>query len=192
MSTQARTHQTPVSTTPFGLLLRRHRERAGLTQEELAERADLSADAVSALERGVRRRAQPKTVRALATALQLSGSERSTFLMSVSQPLPDDEEPGTAKAEDPSRVGLPIPPTPLVGREQEQEAALALLDQPGVRLLTLLGPGGVGKTRLGLAVAAATARFDVTAFVDLAPLRDADARLLSHWPCLRIPGARQS
>src|SRR4051812_14226040 len=165
MSAQVRTRHNPASRTQLGRLLRRHRERAGLTQEELAELAGLSTDAVSAPERGVRRRAQPRTVRALATALQLSSADRSAFLASVSQPAADGEQAFPAGVISPVPAGLPVPPTPLVGREWERATALALLDQPDVRLLTLLGPGGVGKTRLSLVVAAAAVdRFDVTAF----------------------------
>ena len=74
---------------------------------------------------------------------------------------------------------LPPQPTPLIGRASELETARAQLLSPGVRLLTLIGPGGVGKTRLGLAIAESLrddAAFpDGVWFVDLAPLTAPEA-----------------
>ena len=64
----------------FGMQLRSLREAAGYTQEELATIAGLSVHAVSALERGERRRPHLETVRALSAALDLAGAVRETFI----------------------------------------------------------------------------------------------------------------
>jgi hypothetical protein len=69
---------------------------------------------------------------------------------------------------------FPIPRIRLIGREAERGAARSLLIDAAVPLLTLTGPGGVGKTRLGLAIASdvAPAFADGVAWVDLSPLTD--------------------
>ena len=70
----------------------------------------------------------------------------------------------------PTTQQLPTPPTPLVGRRLEVAAVCALLQRDDVRLVTLTGPGGTGKTRLALA--AATELGDDVVFVDLSFVRD--------------------
>jgi transcriptional regulator with XRE-family HTH domain len=69
--------------TPFGELLRRARQSAGLTQAELAERARLSVRGINDLERGARQTPRKDTVTLLAQALNLTGEERSAFQAAV-------------------------------------------------------------------------------------------------------------
>src|SRR5437868_4971762 len=99
----------------FAMLLRQYRREAGLTQEELAERAGLSARGVSDLERGLKRTPHPFTVQQLANALQLSPEERATLENAVSQ----RRGPPRAHAEE-DAVPLRAIPTSLVGREQDE------------------------------------------------------------------------
>jgi predicted ATPase/DNA-binding XRE family transcriptional regulator len=132
----------------FGAQLKALRETAGFTQEELATIAGLSVHAVSALERGERRRPHVETVRALAAALDLSGPALNAFLGSA-------RAPGPAAAAGMRGTPLPMPLTSLVGRDAEMETLREWVADPGLRLITLVGPGGVGKSRLVLELARA-------------------------------------
>ena len=166
----------------FGARLRRLRQTVGITQEELANRAGLSPNGVSALERGQRKRPYPHTVRALADALGLAEDERATLLAAVperggaaSSTAAEDAPASAPVASSSMSSALPRPATPLVGRERELEEVAGLLGQEGdTRLLTLTGIGGVGKTRLAVEAARdAAANFpDGSVFVGLAPLGD--------------------
>jgi predicted ATPase/transcriptional regulator with XRE-family HTH domain len=159
--------------TPFGPRLRRLRESAGLTQEELGSRAGLTAKAISALERGERKRPYPHTVRSLADALQLSEQERAVLIQAI--PGRSDDAPASMETGATYPSALPKSLTPLLGREREVEEIGSLLGQVAVRLLTLTGPGGIGKTRLSTEAARKAGGYfpDGVAFVALAPLGDA-------------------
>lgn len=161
--------------TSLGLLLKRYRVAAGLSQEALASRADLSARAISDLERGLHRTPHGVTLDLLSDALALSAQQRALLLaaahpeLAVAVPQPGSAFPPTHAHH------LPAPVTALFGREREQEQAVALLRGDTARLVTITGPGGIGKTRLALQIALAlsTTLDDGAVFIDLAPVRDA-------------------
>ncbi|MDQ1696059.1 MAG: hypothetical protein QOJ03_1412 [Frankiaceae bacterium] len=149
---------------PFGTVLRSLRESALLSQEALAARAQLSTRTVSDLERGVNKTARRFTADLLANALGLEGTDRGRFLALAagrppsSLPTPSREQADRVRHE------------PLIGRDDEVAALQRLLDD-GVRLLTLTGAGGVGKTRLSRELLQSSA-IGETVFVDLATLDD--------------------
>jgi predicted ATPase/DNA-binding XRE family transcriptional regulator len=151
----------------FGAQLKTLREAAGYTQEELATMAGLSVHGVSALERGERRRPHVDTVRALSAALDLTAAARDSLTRSARTPAVN------AAVDELSGVSLPLPLTSLLGREAELQTLRQWLATPAVRLVTLTGPGGAGKTRLALELARAISAEGATrvVFVPLAAIQ---------------------
>jgi predicted ATPase/DNA-binding XRE family transcriptional regulator len=154
---------------PFGAQLKALREAAGFTQEELASIAGLSVHAVSALERGHRRRPHVETVRALSAALDLTGATRDALIASARTPA------HSAAIDTPGDAGLPLAPTVLLGRDADVQTLRLWLADHTARLITLIGPGGVGKSRLALEIARAIAAEGVArvVFVPLAGIQNA-------------------
>jgi transcriptional regulator with XRE-family HTH domain len=110
---------------PLGRLLRRHREQARLTQEELADRAGVSARTISDIERGVRARAYADTAARLGVALGLTETDRAAFLNAARGPN------GMAG----HRVSsVPRPITPLIGREREVSQLVTVFSQGAANL----------------------------------------------------------
>ncbi len=169
---EQRARHVPRSPHPptFGDLLRRYRVVAGWTQEGLAEAATVSVRTVAYLEQGKITRPQRETVRLLADALDLSDEARALF-EATARPHPTAVLRPVFDARVPHN--LPAPVTLVIGRDDDRAAVAALLCRADVRLVTITGFGGVGKTRLGLEVATRLlASFpDGVFFVPLAPVR---------------------
>ncbi len=153
----------------LGAQIRAFRRTAGMSQETLAEVAGLSVNAVSALERGARQQPYPDTLKRLADALSLTDQQRLALLQSI--PESGQIEPIPR----PLRTNIRRDPTTFVGREHELGRVSALLGGHH-RLVTMTGPGGVGKTRLAveLALMVADTFQDGVWFVDLAPVGELD------------------
>ena len=165
----------------FGELLRRRRRAMDLTQQQLAERVGCATTTIVKFENETRRPSREMAER-LAEILQVSTSERAAFLRAARR-----KEPGAARdsitiASEPLSAqrahvpALPVPMLPLLGRDGEIAVLKELFNRPECRLVTIVGPGGIGKSRLALQVAAELAQqfIDGVAFVGLASLASVD------------------
>lgn len=164
----------------FGAWLRQQRAQRHLTREQLAERVGCSVALLRKIEDDER---HPSTQIAelLANALTIPATDRATFVKVARGELRVDRLPPSAwvnpaatvpPASAPPRSNLPVLPTPLIGRQREVTELSQLLGDAQCRLLTLVGPGGIGKTRLAIETATQIQeRFsDGVYFVALAPV----------------------
>jgi predicted ATPase/DNA-binding XRE family transcriptional regulator len=144
----------------FGNWIKRLRKALDLTQGELAQRVGCSPSLIFKIESDERRPSR-QIAELLAQHLEIPPDQRDLFLKVARQEkavdrlgdVPPHSGIAVGSARQPFPPSLPHPLTPLVGREHELHAIVQQLQNPSCRLLTLTGPGGVGKTRLALEVA---------------------------------------
>jgi predicted ATPase/DNA-binding XRE family transcriptional regulator len=161
----------------FGDWLKQRRKQLDLTQTELAERACCSVFALRKIE-AEERRPSKQLAGMLAKALEIPGDDQTTFIKVARGELSIEKLLSLVSASPPTGKSSPIPGnlprelTPFIGREPELTALTQLLHDPQCSLLTIVGPGGIGKTRLAIeAVYPSKDLFpDGTWFVSLAPL----------------------
>ncbi|MCX6080591.1 MAG: tetratricopeptide repeat protein [Chloroflexi bacterium] len=164
----------------FGQWVKHQRKALGLTQDNLAQRVACSKSMINKIESDLRSPAKPM-IELLAFHLKISPADYARFVH-LAQPnllvdpadLPNKATANIAITLPKASKAYPIPLTPLIGREREVEAVCFSLQKNGIRLLTLTGPGGIGKTRLAVQVGAELKdKFaDGVTFVSLAPARD--------------------
>jgi predicted ATPase/transcriptional regulator with XRE-family HTH domain len=169
----------------FGGWLHQQRHARGVTQDELAEHLGFSAALLRKLEAG-ERRPSGQIAELLADYFCVPADERAAFVAFARTGPATGADVGTISGAGSPRApwrsaylhqtNLPALLAPLIGREREGAAATNQLRHPKTRLLTLTGPPGIGKTRLGLHVAVGLVGHfaDGVFFVDLAPVSDPD------------------
>ena len=158
----------------FGEWIRLQRNQLRLTREQFANRVGCSVALLRKIEDG-ERRPSVQIAELMANCLDIPPAERSTFVRVARGELSVDRLPSVLKPITVSahpQINLPVLPTPLIGRQREVEELGQLLRDPQCRLLTLVGPGGIGKTRLAIETASQLQDIfaDGVYFVPLAPV----------------------
>jgi predicted ATPase/DNA-binding XRE family transcriptional regulator len=141
----------------FGEWLKRRRGAQGWTQEQLAQKIHCSTSALRKFE-SEERRPSAQSIELLATIFRIPQEEQTVFLRfargdwkSALDEMPE-EFPWSTSTKSP-RSNLPTPVTSLIGREEDIEVVREYLLNPAIRLVTLMGPPGIGKTRLSIEAA---------------------------------------
>ena len=162
----------------FGNWLKNRRKAHDLTQAELADQVGCSAAAIRKLE-AEERRPSAQIVERLAEIFEIPQNEQANFLRFArgemrSAPVTIKEDLPWQASAAPIRSNLPVTVTSLIGREKEIAEVRNYLSKDDIRLVTLIGPPGIGKTRLSIESARALlSEFpEGMFFVALAPLDD--------------------
>lgn len=164
----------------FGEWLRGQRKIRRLTRQEFSNRVGCSAIMLRKIEDG-ERRPSPQIAELIANCLDIPVTERATFIrvargeLGMERLAPVTQQAslsGISPAQTFPHTNLPHFPTPFIGRQQEVTEIHALLRNPQCRMVTLVGPGGIGKSRLALEIAVqCQGDFpDGVYFVPLAPI----------------------
>lgn len=176
----------------FGALLRGYRLAAGLSQADLAERAHVSADAISALERGYRSKPQRETLELLVGALTLDLGQRRAFELAATRRSSPRRRTrasaGLSPRSERRTPNVPLAPSSFIGREAEVDELIRLVRDG--RLVTITGAGGIGKTQIALQ-AATVLNGAVVWFVGLAPATNSSlvvATIASTIGVQEVPG----
>lgn len=172
-----------MSTGTFGGWVKLRRRSLGLTQEQLAYRVGCAAVSLRKIESD-ERRPSLQLAQQLAVHLLLPEAEQEMFLKTARQCLTADRLPPANGIQDgpmaPSKRESPTRPRPLpsrltrfIGRQRELDELVELLQRKDVRLVTLTGLGGVGKTSLALKASSLLADSELEIyFIDLSPVKD--------------------
>jgi len=160
----------------FGEWLRQRRDGLGLTRKEFARRVGCSVSTLRKIEND-ERRPSGQIAELMANSLDIPSADHSTFVRVARGELNVDRilSPSTLIPRPNSsspKTNLPVLPTPLIGRQREIDEISRLLRDPQCHLLTLVGPGGIGKTRLAIETASHVTELfaDGVYFVPLAPV----------------------